>query len=162
MSEQEVRQSKVTQGDPHDSYQVEIVFDNKSLGKSLFEEGEVRPMKLQRGVVPRHKLENYTSTVHIRDIDGKNKLIDFYVPVKPGNESIIKEIEQIRVNPRVTDLVNFTKISFTTQDSDMLVFEYRTLAFDKIVEYNGNYIVKMFAEVTKNGDWAAGWTQIID
>jgi hypothetical protein len=77
MSEQEVRQSRVSQGDPHDSYQVEVVFDNKSLGKSLFEEGEVRPMKIQRGVVPRHKIENYTSTVHIRDIDGKNKLIDF-------------------------------------------------------------------------------------
>ena len=162
MSEQEVRQSRVTQGDPHDSYQVEVVFDNKSLGKSLFEEGEVRPIKLQRGVVPKHKLENYTSTVHVRDIDGKNKLIDFYIPNKPGNESIIREVEQIRSNPRVTDLVNFTKISFTTQDSDMLVFEYRTLAFDKIVEYNGNYIVKMFAEVTKNGDWVAQKFMVID
>jgi len=162
MSEQEVRQSKIAQGDPYDSYQVEVVFDNKSLGKSLFEEGEVRPMKIQRGVVPKHKLENYTSTVHVRDIDGKNKLIDFYIPNKPGNESIIREVEQIRSNPRVTDLVNFTKISFTTQDSDMLVFEYRTLAFDKIVEYNGNYIVKMFAEVTKNGDWVAQKFMVID
>jgi hypothetical protein len=162
MSEQEVRQSRVSQGDPHDSYQVEVVFDNKSLGKSLFEEGEVRPMKIQRGVVPRHKIENYTSTVHIRDIDGKNKLIDFYIPNKPGNESIIREIEMIRMNPKVTDLVNFTKMTFTTQDAEMLVFEYKMLAFDKCVEYNGNHIVKMFAECTSDGRWAAEWTQIID
>lgn len=162
MSEQEVRQSKVTQGDPYDSYQVEVVFDNKPLGKSLYEEGEVRPMKVQRGVVPRHKLENYTSVVHVRDIDGRNKLIDFYIPNKPGNESIIREIEQIRSNPRVTDLVNFVKMSFTTQDAEMLVFEYKMLAFDKCVEYNNNYIVKMFAEVTKNGDWAAQKFMVID
>ena len=37
----------------------------------------------------------------------------------------------------------------------MLVFEYRTIAFDKVVEHNNNYIVKMFAQVTKNGEWLA-------
>jgi len=162
MSEQEIRQSKVTQGDPHDSYQVEIVFDNKSLGKSLFEEGEVRPLKVQRGVAPRHKIESYVSLLHVRDIDGKNKLLDFYIPNKPGNESIIREIEQIRRNPKVTDLVNFTKASFTTQDAEMLVFEYRMLAFDKVVEHNNNYIVKMFAECLTDGRWAAEKYMIID
>jgi hypothetical protein len=162
MTEQEVRQSKITQGDPYDSYQVEVVFDNKALGKSLFEEGEVRPMKIQRGVVPRHKIENYVSNVHIRDIDGKNKLIDFYIPNKPGNESVIREINQIRNNPRVTDLTNFIKMSFTTQDAEMLVFEYKMLAFDRVVEYNNNYIIKMFAECTVDGRWAAEWTQVID
>jgi hypothetical protein len=68
----------------------------------------------------------------------------------------------IRMNPKVTDLVNFTKMTFTTQDAEMLVFEYKMLAFDKCVEYNGNHIVKMFAECTSDGRWAAEWTQIID
>ncbi len=162
MTEEEVRQSKVAQGDPYDSYQVEVVFSNKPLGKSLFEEGEVRPLKIQRGVVSRHKIENHTSTVHIRTIEGNNKLIDFYIPKSAGNEGIIREIEQIKRNPRVTDLTNFTKMSFTTQDSEMLTFEYRMLAFDRVVEYNNNYIIKMFAECTVDGRWAAEWTQIID
>lgn len=162
MTEQEVRQSRVTQGDPFDSYQVEVVFDNKPLGKSLFEEGVVRPMKIQRGVVPKFKLENYTSSVHVRNIDDKNKLIDFYIPKNAENASIIKEIETIRNNPRVTDLVNFTKMNFTTQDSEMLVFEYRMLAFDKIVEYNNNYIVKMFAECITDGRWLGEKYMVID
>lgn len=162
MTEEEVRQSKVAQGDPYDSYQVEVVFSNKPLGKSLFEEGEVRPLKIQRGVVSRHKIENHTSTVHIRTIEGNNKLIDFYIPKSAGNEGIIREIEQIKRNPRVTDLTNFTKMSFTTQDSEMLTFEYKMLAFDKVVEYNNNYIVKMFAECTIDGRWLADWTQVID
>lgn len=155
MTEEEVRQSKVAQGDPFDSYQVEIAFSNKAIGVSLFEGGEVRPLKIQRGVVPKHKIENYTSNIHVRTIEGNNKLIDFYIPKNNENISIISEIEQLRRNPRVTDLVNFTKMSFTTQDSDLLVFEYKMLAFDKAVEHNGNYIIKMFAEVTTDGRWAA-------
>lgn len=162
MTEEEIRQSKIAQGDPYDSYQVEVVFDNKPLVKSLFEEGKIRPLKIQRGVVSRHKIENHVSTVHIRNIEGNNKLIDFYIPKTVGNEGIIREIEQIKRNPKVTDLINFTKISFTTQDSEMLIFEYKMLAFDKIVEYNNNYIVKMFAECTIDGRWAAEKYMIID
>lgn len=162
ITEQEVKQSKVAQGDPYDSYQVEVVFDNKSLGKSLFEEGSVRPLKIQRGVVPRHKIENYTSAVHVRTIDGNNKLIDFYIPKNGENEPILREIEYIKRNPTVADVVNFTKMSFTTQDVEMLVFEYKMLAFDKVVEHNNNYIVKMFAECITDGRWAAEKYMIID
>lgn len=162
MTEEEVRQSKVAQGDPFDSYQVEIAFSNKAIGVSLFESGEVRPLKIQRGVVPKHKIENYTSNIHVRTIEGNNKLIDFYIPKNNENTSIISEIEQLRRNPRVTDLVNFTKMSFTTQDSELLVFEYKMLAFDKAVEHNGNYIVKMFAEVTTDGRWSAERYMITD
>ena len=155
MTEQEVRQSKVTQGDPFDSYPIEVVFDNKVIGLSLFESSEVRPLKVQRGVVPRHKIENYTSTVHVRDVEGDNKLIDFYIPKKPENQLIMNELENLKRIRKITDLVNFTKVSFTSQDAEMLVFEYRTIAFDKVVEHNNNYIVKMFAQVTKNGEWLA-------
>jgi len=162
LSEQEIRQSKVTQGDPFDSYQVEVVFDNKAVGVSLFEEGQVRPFKVQRGVVPRNKIESYASTVHVRHIDGNNKLIDFYIPKKTESTSLVQEIEQLTRNRKVTDFVNFTKMTFTTQDSEMLVFEYKMLAFDKVVEYNGNYIVKMFAECTTDGRWAAEKYMIID
>jgi hypothetical protein len=53
-------------------------------------------------------------------------------------------------------------MSFTTQDSDLLVFEYKMLAFDRVVEYNGSYIVKMFAEVTTDGRWMGEKYQILD
>lgn len=162
MTEQEVRQSKIAQGDPFDSYQVEVVFDNKAVGVSLFEEGQVRPLKVQRGVIPRNKIESHTSTVHVRNIDGNNKLIDFYIPKTSESVSILQEIEQLKRNPKVTDFVNFTKMTFTTQDSEMLIFEYKMLAFDKVVEYNGNYIVKMFAECISDGRWAAEKYMIID
>ena len=162
MSEQEVRQSRVTQGDPYDSYQVEVVFDNKAVGVSLFESNTVRPLKVQRGVTPRHKIENYTSTLHVRTVDGNNKLLDFYIPKSPENQLIMNELEYLKNTRKISDLVNFTKTTFTTQDSEMLVFEYKMLAFDKVVEYNNNYIVKMFAECVSDGRWAAEKYMVID
>jgi hypothetical protein len=74
----------------------------------------------------------------------------------------MNELQYLKNNKKITDLVNFTKTKFTTQDSEMLVFEYRMLAFDRVVEYNNNYIIKMFAECVTDGRWAAEWTQIID
>jgi hypothetical protein len=162
LSEDEVRAMKIVQGDPYDSYPVEVNFDNKAIGTSLFETTTVRPLKVQRGVVPRFKIESYTSNVHVRNVDGKNKLLDFYIPKSPENTAILSELESLKNNKRISDLVNFTKTSFTTQDTEMLVFEYRMLAFDKVVEYNNNYIVKMFAECVSDGRWAAEKYMIID
>jgi hypothetical protein len=162
LSEDEIRNSKLVKGDPYDSYQVEVVFDNKAIGHSLFEQTEVRPLKIQRGVVPRFKLENFTSTVHVKNVDGNNKLLAFYIPKTNENTLISHELERLKESKKISDLVNFTKAKFTTQDSEMLTFEYRMLAFDSVVDYNNNYIVKMFAECVTDGRWAAEWTQIID
>ena len=162
LSEEEVRSMRVAQGDPFDSYPVEIAFDNKAIGVSLFESTTVRPLKVQRGVTPRHKIENYTSTLHVREVDGSNKLLDFYIPKSPENQLIMNELENLKRTRRISDLVNFTKATFTTQDSEMLVFEYKMLAFDKVVEHNNNYIVKMFAECITDGRWAADKYMVID
>lgn len=162
MTEQEVRQSKITQGDPFDSYPVEVVFDNKAIGHSLFESSTVRPLKIQRGVISRNKIENHTSTLHVRTVEGNNKLLDFYIPKSNENKSIVTELEHLKRTGKMNEFVNFTKTVFTTQDTEMLVFEYKMLAFDRVVEYNNNYIVKMFAECTVDGRWKAEWTQIID
>ena len=62
----------------------------------------------------------------------------------------------------IVDFNNITNVSFTTPGGNMMMFEYRVLAFDKVVEYNGSYIVKMFAESIKNGEWAAEKYMIID
>jgi hypothetical protein len=156
LTEEEVKASKNAKGDPFDNYPVEITVDNKAISKGIFEESKVRPIKVRRGVFPRHRIEEHCETVLIRDIDGKNKLIEFYIPNgQYANRSILKEVEYLKNNPRVNDFVNITNLSFTTPGGDMLQFEYKMLAFDKVVEYNGNYIVKMFAECTTDGRWAA-------
>ena len=162
LSDEDAVKMKLTQGDPYDNYPVEIVFDNKAIGASLYEMQEVRPMKVKRGVIPRYKLENYTSVIHVRNIDGTHKLLDFYIPKGIDNHLLLNELEYLKRSNKLNDLVNITECYFTTQDAEMLKFSYKILAFDKVVDHNNNYVVKLFAEVVEDGRWVASWTQIID
>jgi len=162
LSEEDAVKMKLTQGDPYDNYPVEIVFDNKAICASLYEMQEVRPMKVKRGVIPRYKLENYTSVIHVRNIDGTHKLLDFYIPKGIDNHLLLNELEYLKRSNKLNDLVNITECYFTTQDAEMLKFSYKILAFDKVVDHNNNYVVKLFAEVVEDGRWVASWTQIID
>ena len=74
-----------------------------------------------------------------------NKLqVNIYETSKSGNQLT-----------EITDFNNITNISFTTPGGNMMRFEYKVLAFDKVVDYNGNYIVKLFAECIDNGIWLA-------
>jgi len=156
LSEDEIKRNKNAKGDPFDSYVVEVTVDNREIQGGLLTEGKSsRPIKVRRGVFPRHRIEEYSDNVLIRDIDGKNKLIEFYIPNNQYQDKyVLREVQHLQKNPQVSDFVNITNMSFTTPGGDMMEFEYKMLAFDKVVEYNGNYIVKMFAECTLDGRWA--------
>ena len=166
LSEEDIARRRVAQGDPYDNYKVEVSIDNIAISKSLFEYEErdmVRPIKVVRHVNTPAKIENSATKLHVRDIDGTRKLLDFYIDISdPNNRLAVLEARNLMSNPGITDFNNITNVSFTTPGGNMMMFEYRVLAFDKVVEYNGSYIVKMFAEVTKNGEWAAEKYMIID
>jgi len=156
LTEAEINSRKNAKGDPYDTYPVEVTVDNMEMSKGVYEvEEKIKPIKVQRGIFPRNKIEQASNLVLVRDIDGKNKLIEFYIPTSTQDRSVISEVIDLSRNPRVTDFVNITKMYFTTPGGNPLNFEYKMLAFDKVVEWNGNYIVKMFAECTINGIWAA-------
>jgi hypothetical protein len=166
LTEEEIQANRTAQGDPYDNYKVEVTIDNIAISKSLFEHEEkdlVRPIKVTRNVNTPVKLENAATKLHVRDIDGTRKLLDFYIDINdPQNRTAVLEARNLMVNPGITNFNNFTNVSFTTPGGNMMMFEYKVLAFDKVVEYNGSYIVKMFAECTKNGEWAAEKYMIID
>lgn len=155
LKENDVKGLKNAKGDPYDRYQVEVTVDNKSINTGTYDTNQTRVVKVQRGTTSKNKIEEHSELVLVRDIDGKNKLIEFYVPTYTQDRGVISEIRNLSSNPRVTDFININKLYFTTPGGNPLEFEYKMLAFDKIVEWNGNYIVKMFAECTKNGIWAA-------
>jgi hypothetical protein len=165
LTEEEVTQRRVAQGDPYDNYKVEVSIDNVAISKSLleFEEKDmVRPIKVLRNVSAGCKIEEAATKLHVRDIDGTRKLLDFYVDDTPENRRAVLEARGLMTNPGITDFNNITNVSFTTTGGNMMVFEYKVLAFDKVVQHNGSFIVKMFAEVIRNGEWAAEKYMIID
>jgi hypothetical protein len=155
LNESETSKLKNAKGDPYDKYPVEVTVDNKDLNSGTYETSTIKTVKTVRGSLGKIKIEEHSDLVLIRDIDGKNKLVEFYIPTYIQNKQVISEVIDISRNPRVTDFININKLYFTTPGGNPLEFEYKMLAFDKIVEWNGNYIVKMFAECTKSGVWVA-------
>lgn len=155
MTEEEVRQSKVAQGDPYDTYKVEISIDNIPQSAGLLSEDVVRPIKVNRSIHSGIKLEDVSHMVNVRDIDGRNKLIEFYIADLQENRRAVLEARNLMANPGITEFNNITNFSFVAGGHSLLQYEYRVLAFDKVVNYNGSYIVKMFAECTNNGTWLA-------
>ena len=105
LSESEIKELNNAKGDPYDSYPVEVTINNSPTPKGIYETTHFRTIKVHRGVVPVNKIEENADLVLVRDIDGKNKFVEFYIST--------------------------------------------------VVEWNGNYIVKMFAECTKSGIWSA-------
>jgi hypothetical protein len=165
LTEEEIVSNRVAQGDPYDNYKVEVSIDNVAISKSLLEYEEkdmVRPIKVRRNVNSQCRIEESSTKLHVRDIDGTRKLLDFYIDDTPENRRAVLEARGLMTSPGISDFNNITNVSFTTPGGNMMVFEYKVLAFDKVVEYNGSYIVKMFAECTKNGEWAAEKYMIID
>jgi hypothetical protein len=88
--------------------------------------------------------------------------LDFYIPKGIDNHLLLNELEYLKRSNKLNDLVNITECYFTTQDAEMLKFSYKVLAFDKVVEHNNNYIVKLFAEVVEDGRWLGEPFMVID
>ena len=160
LTEEEVISSRISKGDPYDNYQVEVCINNKSIAKSMFEYNTndvVRPIKVIRNVDSKCKIEEVATELLVRGINGNTKLLEFYIKQdeNPENRMAMILAEQLMNQPGITDFNNISNVSFTTPGGNAMMFSYKVLAFDKVINYNGNYIVKMFAECTNNGTWVA-------
>jgi hypothetical protein len=152
LTEQELKDRYKVKGDPYDTYPVEISVENKKYVSGLMETNQVNTIKVNRVINPRLRIEDYTVNVHIRDIDGKNKLLDFYIP-ENSDKMVLGECLNLLNTRKISDFCNFTNMSFVTPGGDAMEFSYKMLAFDKVVNHNGNYIIKMFAECVIDGRW---------
>ena len=53
------------------------------------------------------------------------------------------------------NMLDIKNVSFVTYKtigaSDYLEYEYKITSFDKIIEFNGNYVIKFIADITIDG-----------
>ena len=119
------------------------------------------PIKILRVTIPKFDIETYTKKLNVRKIDENTRLLEFYVSKYPDPDNkrsklFLKEIEKAKINPRQTSMLELKKINFITYKclgiSDFLEFEYDVKSFDKIVEFNGYYIIKFLCDIKKNGE----------
>ena len=119
------------------------------------------PIKVDRMFYPKFMIENFTKKLNVRDIDGKNKLLEFYVSKYPDKDDrktviFINQIKKAIENPLSVNFLELVKVSFVTYKCfgipDFLLFEYDNVSFDKILEFDGFYVIKFKAKISINSE----------
>lgn len=120
----------------------------------------MRPIECQRELRAKFELEAFTKKMNVRKISETERLLEFYVSVYPDEFNrktrfFISEIKKAMKNPRMCDFLDITGVSFVSYKTlgvkDLHEFEYKVLNFDKIVEFDGYYLIKFKVEVITNG-----------
>ncbi len=118
------------------------------------------PIEVERETITALEIEKYSKKLVIREIDGENFLLEFYIPMysdeyNKKSKFIISEIKKIIKKPLFSSLTDIKKVKFITNKSigvlDNLFFEYDIKSFYKIVEFNGFYVIKFKSRVINNG-----------
>jgi hypothetical protein len=120
-----------------------------------------RPIMIVRDDLPNFYLENFTLKMNVRTINETDKMLEFYVSKYPDEYNrtsrlFISEVKKIMndgIKSTMLDLKNVNFITYKTLGSDdFLEYEYDNISFDKIVEFNGYYIVKFIGKVKISGN----------
>ncbi len=121
-----------------------------------------RPIKAVREFRPKFELESYTKKLNIRKINDSERLLEFCVSIYPDeydrkSRLFLSEVKRAIKNPRVSDMLDIEGIGFTTYKAigvkDFHQYQYKITSFDKIIEFNGNYVIKFKADVIVDGEY---------
>ena len=105
-------------------------------------------------------IENYTKKLNIRAINKKEKLLEFYVSIYPdeynkNSKLFLTSIKKV-INGKNETFLNIDAIEFLTYKTvgveDFLLYRYENLKFDKIVEFNGFYVIKFKGNLIIDGE----------
>lgn len=119
-------------------------------------------LEVDRELYSRFMLEDYTKKLIIRTINDNEKLVEFYVSKYPDeyvrkSHLFLSEVKKLIKNPRNSDTLDISKISFIAYKCpgarDFHRYEYDVKSFDKIIEFDGNYIFKFKCDVRVNGEY---------
>lgn len=133
-------------------------------GTMIFKEPKKEYLiKIERHFVPRYRIEEFLDRVVIfsYDKDGYNSKVDFYVSKytddkKYLSKGFVREIENVRDKQIRSDVLDFDSLSFITSNAygmdDLVKFEISGFKFDKIIEYDGNYIIRYYANIEEKYD----------
>lgn len=121
-----------------------------------------KQIQIGRTQFPKFYIERYAKKMNVRKISKTERLLEFYISIYPNdydrtNNQFIKEIKKLINNE--SSRVNFSEIrtvEFISENTlgceDYLYYNYEIKSFDKIVEFDGHYIIKFIATVINNGE----------
>jgi hypothetical protein len=118
------------------------------------------PIKIDRETTPKFEIETYTKRLNIRMVDKTKRLLEFYVSKYPDeydrrSRFFISDVKKAIEDPRTSSMLDIKKVSFVTYKTigsdDFLEYQYSILNFDKIIEFNGYYVIKFMSEIEIDG-----------
>jgi hypothetical protein len=119
-----------------------------------------RPISITREFKPKFEIEKYTKKLIVRDMGEDQRLLEFYVSMYPDEYDrktrlLISEIKKAIKNPRMSDMLDIKGVNFITDKTmgakDFRLYEFTIDKFDKIIEYDGHYVIKFKSTITTNG-----------
>jgi hypothetical protein len=158
--------SKNIKGEPSDDYKVEMVFSNEKIPASFLEAADdvdTKPenaMVIDRSITPKFKIEDYTDKLYVKNIDEETKLLEFHINkysdvYDKKTVFLINDIKKAIKNPRVSDLLDIDRITFITYNTlgvkNFMEFQYDVIGFHKIIEHEGNFVIKFKCKPIVNG-----------
>lgn len=119
-------------------------------------------IQINRNLFPKFYIERYTKRVNIRKINKKERLLEFYIGKYPDeydrtNYLFIKEINNLIKNgPERINFIELNNVEFITNNTlgveDFLYYNYKIKSFNKVIEFDGNYVIKFIGEVIVDGE----------
>lgn len=118
-------------------------------------------LKRSDDATPRFRLEDFVTKVVVKKGgDEWTAVLDMYVSKypndkKPTSKPFIRELERIIEDGHRSDIFDIKTISFDTYKAyhldDMLHFEFGDIRLERIVEYNGSYVIRVFTNIIDGG-----------
>jgi hypothetical protein len=123
-----------------------------------------RRLKFGRTFITSFQLEQFVTQVVIKKVpDVENKyLLDLYVSIYPNEDisfsiAFLKDVKQVmETGIKSYNLSFFDTFSFITNDAhhvdDLLLYVFNNIEFKKVVEYDGSYVIKYYADAEVFGE----------
>jgi hypothetical protein len=118
------------------------------------------PIKIGRMFIPKFEIERYTKKLNVRKINDTERLLEFYISMYPDLEDrktrlLVSEIKKAISNPLSATFLEIKEVGFITYKTlgvdDFLEYQYDIKSLDKIIEYNGHYVIKFIASIKIDG-----------
>lgn len=121
----------------------------------------IRPINIERDERPNFKIETYTKKLYVRKINERKRLLEFYVSIYPDvynrtSRLFLSDVKKIIKNPRSSSMIDIKSVDFLTHKTlganDFLKYKYDITSFDKIIEFDGHYVIKFKADIIIDGE----------
>jgi len=118
------------------------------------------PIIITRDSISKFDIEQYTKKMVVRSVSDTIKLLEFYVSKYPDEYNrtsrlFISDIKKAIIEPSKSTILQFNEVNFISNKTlgtyDLMEYKYKILSFDKIIDFNGHYVIKFLSEVIIDG-----------